>query len=103
MTSSKKEIILENPFHPLDLSAHDLLTIKKKFTVSGEANRNPKQELPIENIAQLISSLNGCKPSYVQKCMTQALIKETVSWKDFLGFLDQESEVRHKILDWLLH
>ena len=35
--------------------------------------------------------------------MSQALIKETVSWKDFLGFLDQESEVRYKLLDWLLH
>lgn len=54
-------------------------------------------------IAQLISTLKGCKPSYVQKCMSQALIKETISWKDFLGFLDQESEVRYKILDWLIH
>ena len=26
-----------------------------------------------------------------------------MSWNDFLAFLDQESEVRHKIIDWLLH
>ena len=35
--------------------------------------------------------------------MTQALIKQTLSWNDFLAFLDQESEVREKILDWLMH
>ncbi len=32
--NSNKEIILENPFHPLDLSAHDLLTVYKKFDMS---------------------------------------------------------------------
>ncbi len=26
-----KEIVLENPFHPLDLSPHDLLTVYKRF------------------------------------------------------------------------
>lgn len=75
-----KDIVLENPFHPLDLSAHDLLTVYKKFDVSRESNRNPKHELPIETIAQLISSLKGCKPSYVQKCMSQALIKDSINW-----------------------
>ena len=54
-------------------------------------------------MSQLISSLKGCPPSYVQKCISQALIKETISWNEFLTFLDQESEVREKILQWLMY
>ena len=98
-----REIILENPFHPLDLSPHDLLAIYKRFEESRVINRNPKQELPIDTIAQLISSLKGCPPSYIQKCISQALIKDTISWNDFLTFLDQESEVRERILEWLMY
>ena len=33
-SSGKKSIVLENPFHPLDLSARDLLTVYKKFDMS---------------------------------------------------------------------
>jgi hypothetical protein len=73
-------MVLENPFHPLDLCARDLLNIYKAFDISREVNRNPKQELPIETIAQLISSLKGCKPSYIQKCMSLALIKDSITW-----------------------
>jgi hypothetical protein len=47
MDRSKREIVLENPFHPLDLSAHDLLAVYKRFEESRQANRNPKQELPV--------------------------------------------------------
>lgn len=35
--------------------------------------------------------------------MSLALIKDSISWNEFLAFLDQESEVRSKILDWLMH
>jgi hypothetical protein len=45
--NKNKDIILENPFHPLDLSPHDLLAIYKRFEESRLINRNPKQELPI--------------------------------------------------------
>lgn len=54
-------------------------------------------------MAQLISSLKGCTPSYIQRCISQALIKDTISWNEFLTFLDQESEVREKILEWLMY
>jgi len=29
--NKNKDIILENPFHPLDLTPHDLLAIYKRF------------------------------------------------------------------------
>jgi len=73
--NKNREVVLENPFHPLDLAPRDLLTIYKRFEESRIINRNPKQELPIEVISQLISSLKGCPPSYIQKCISQALIK----------------------------
>ena len=35
--------ILQNPFHPLDLSPEDLLRIYNRFEQSRQINKNPQQ------------------------------------------------------------
>jgi hypothetical protein len=52
---------------------------------------------------QLISRLINQEPSLLQKELTKSLYKKTISWNEFLNFLDHESEARESILDWVMH
>lgn len=52
---------------------------------------------------QLISRLIGQEPSLLQKELTKSLYKRTIGWNEFLNFLDQESEARENILNWIMY
>ena len=47
--------------------------------------------------------LKSCSLSSIQKCISQTLIKHTIFRMSFLLSWIQESEVREKILEWLMH